>query len=258
MINTKGFRLIAIMTLGLTMVGCQNDAEEKAKTEDVAKSTLDFSNEDTKLAYTLGNNFGRNMNTNITYLKELEIELSTEILTQGFIDGLAATSDLDDEILATVMKEFEAKVRLLADAKQKQLIAEENTKRVLYLKQNSEKEGVVTLPSGLQYKVLTAGNGAKPGPTDKVRVHYHGTLTNGTKFDSSIDRDQPATFVVAGVISGWTEALQLMTVGSKWELTIPSNLAYGEAGRPGAIPPNATLLFDLELLAINPGVEAPK
>ncbi len=258
MMNTKVASLIIMMALGLTIVGCQKESEQSEKAEEAHSSGLDFTNEDTKLAYTIGNNFGRNLNTNLTYLKELEIVLSTDTLTKGFIDGLAANSELDDETLATVMKQFETKVRTLADAKQKQMTAEEETKRSAYLKENSEKEGVVTQPSGLQYKVLTAGKGAKPGPTDKVKVHYSGTLTDGTKFDSSYDRDQPATFVVSGVIAGWTEALQLMSVGSKWQLTIPSKLAYGATGRPGAIPPNATLLFDIELLAINPEVEAPK
>ncbi len=258
MIRTKSTSIILVMILGLTIVGCEKEAEEKTKVEESAKTGLDFTNEDTKLAYTIGNNFGRNLQANIKYLNELEIELSREILTQGFIDGLAEKSDLDDEVLAAVMKQFESRVRTLADAKQKQLVEEAKAKTSAYLKENSEKEGVITLPSGLQYKVITEGKGKKPGPTDKVKVHYSGTLTDGTKFDSSYDRNQPATFVVSGVIAGWTEALQLMKEGSKWQLTIPGNLAYGEAGRPGKIPANATLLFDVELLAINPGVEAPK
>jgi len=258
MIRTKSKGAIVLMILGLTLAGCQKGAEETQKVEPPAKAGLDFTNDDTKLAYTIGNNFGRNLSQNIKYLNELEIQLSNETLTQGFIDGLAEKSDLDDETLKAVMTAFETRVRTLADAKQKQMAAEAATKTAAYLKENSAKEGVVTLPSGLQYKILTKGNGVKPGATDKVKVHYSGTLTDGTKFDSSYDRNQPATFVVSGVIPGWTEALQLMSVGSKWQLTIPASLAYGAAGRPGKIPPNATLLFDVELLAINPEVEAPK
>ena len=108
----------------------------------------------------------------------------------------------------------------------------------------------VTLPSGLQYSVIKEGAGAIPKKTDQVSVHYTGTLTDGKKFDSSVDRNEPATFPVTGVIAGWVEALQLMKVGSKWKLTIPSKLAYGASGIPGVIPPNATLIFEVELLSI--------
>jgi len=109
---------------------------------------------------------------------------------------------------------------------------------------------VVSLPSGLQYEILTDGNGAKPKATDKVKCHYHGTLIDGTVFDSSVQRGQPAVFGVSQVIRGWVEALQLMSVGSKWRLFIPSNLAYGEQGAGGAIEPNSTLIFEVELLGI--------
>jgi FKBP-type peptidyl-prolyl cis-trans isomerase len=108
----------------------------------------------------------------------------------------------------------------------------------------------VTLPSGLQYSVIKEGTGAIPKKSDQVTVHYTGTLTDGKKFDSSVDRNEPATFPVTGVIAGWVEALQLMKVGSKWKLTIPSKLAYGPNGIPGVIPPNATLIFEVELLSI--------
>jgi FKBP-type peptidyl-prolyl cis-trans isomerase FklB len=119
-----------------------------------------------------------------------------------------------------------------------------------FLKENAEKEGVVTLPSGLQYKIITEGTGAKPQLTDKVKVHYHGTLINGTVFDSSVDRGEPISFPVNGVIAGWTEALQLMPVGSKWELYIPYDLAYGERGAGQQIGPFSTLIFQVELLDI--------
>ncbi|MBX9853361.1 MAG: FKBP-type peptidyl-prolyl cis-trans isomerase [Cytophagaceae bacterium] len=119
-----------------------------------------------------------------------------------------------------------------------------------FLKENSTKEGVVTLKSGLQYKVLKEGNGPKPKATDKVTTHYHGTLINGTVFDSSVERGQPATFPVNGVIQGWVEALQLMNTGSKWRLFVPSNLAYGSRGASELIGPDTTLIFDVELISI--------
>lgn len=120
-----------------------------------------------------------------------------------------------------------------------------------FLKANAAKEGVVSLPSGLQYKILKEGNGPKPKATDQVTTHYHGTLINGTVFDSSVQRGQPATFPVNGVIQGWVEALQLMPTGSKWQLYIPSDLAYGTRGASDDIGPNTTLIFDVELISIN-------
>jgi FKBP-type peptidyl-prolyl cis-trans isomerase FklB len=128
---------------------------------------------------------------------------------------------------------------------------EATNKGQAFLDENAAKEGVVTTASGLQYQVLTEGQGAKPVASDEVTVHYHGTLLDGTVFDSSVDRGQPATFPVGGVIQGWVEALQLMNVGSKYKLFIPSNLAYGERGAGGSIGPNETLIFEVELLSIN-------
>jgi FKBP-type peptidyl-prolyl cis-trans isomerase FklB len=120
-----------------------------------------------------------------------------------------------------------------------------------FLQDNATKEGVITLPSGLQYMVLKPGDGGKPGPTTMVTVHYEGSLINGKVFDSSYKRGRPATFGVHQVIKGWTEALQLMPVGSKWRLFIPSELGYGARGAGGSIPPNATLIFDVELLSMS-------
>ena len=128
--------------------------------------------------------------------------------------------------------------------------AANKTEGETFLAANKNKEGVVTLPSGLQYKILKAGTGPKPTASDSVVCNYRGTLVNGTEFDSSYKRGQPATFPVNGVIKGWTEALQLMPVGSKWQLFIPAQLAYGERGAGPDIGPNATLIFEIELLSI--------
>ena len=119
-----------------------------------------------------------------------------------------------------------------------------------FMAQNGGREGVVTLPSGLQYEVLAEGDGATPGPTSMVTTHYHGTLIDGTVFDSSVQRNQPASFPVNGVIAGWTEALQLMQVGDKWRLVLPPDLAYGDRGAGGVIRPGATLVFEVELLEV--------
>ena len=119
-----------------------------------------------------------------------------------------------------------------------------------FFAENSKRKDVVTLASGLQYEIITEGNGPKPGPTDKVKTHYHGTLLNGTVFDSSVERGTPLSFPVNRVIKGWTEALQLMRVGSKWKLYIPSHLAYGERGAGAKIKPNAALIFEVELIEI--------
>ena len=119
-----------------------------------------------------------------------------------------------------------------------------------FLEENSKKENVVSLPSGLQYEIITEGSGAKPKATDSVKCHYHGTLLDGTVFDSSVQRGQPAVFGVNQVIKGWVEALQLMSVGSKWKLFIPSSLAYGSQGAGNSIEPNSTLIFEVELLGI--------
>lgn len=135
--------------------------------------------------------------------------------------------------------------------KLKALLQSKTEEQEKFLQDNAAKEGVVTLPSGLQYLILTPGDGEKPGPTTRVTVHYEGSLVNGKVFDSSYKRGRPATFGVNQVIRGWTEALQLMSVGSKWRLFIPAELGYGSRGAGGSIPPNATLVFDVELLSIS-------
>ncbi len=133
------------------------------------------------------------------------------------------------------------------------MAAKNQTEGEAFLTENAKKEGVVVTASGLQYKVLEAGEGDSPMPSDVVTVHYRGTLVDGTQFDSSYDRGQPATFPVGGVIAGWTEALQLMKPGAKWQLVIPADLAYGERGAGQVIGPNSTLLFDVELISVEKG-----
>jgi peptidyl-prolyl cis-trans isomerase len=191
-----------------------------------------------KISYALGLSIGNNFRA--SGIKGLEID--------DFIKGI---NDVFNEAKPALA--FDEAQRLL-QAYFKDLQAEkfEMNKQVgeEFLRINKEKRGVVTLPSGLQYEVLKTGDGQKPGPNDKVRCHYHGTLIDGRVFDSSIERGQPAVFGVSQVIRGWTEALQLMNVGSKWRLFIPSDMAYGAHGAGEAIEPNMTLIFDVELLGI--------
>jgi len=157
---------------------------------------------------------------------------------------------LTDAEAQAALAELQAEVRKKQDA-EAQAAAEANMKEgEAFLADNKTKEGVVTLPSGLQYKILTPGTGPKPTASDTVVCNYRGTFINGTEFDSSYKRGQPASFPVGQVIKGWTEALQLMPVGSKWQLFIPPDLAYGQRGAGGAIGPNATLIFEVELLSI--------
>ncbi len=165
----------------------------------------------------------------------------------GLGDAIANTaSQVSDEALNEAFAVVSKKMQELEQAEAKEKSAEGEA----FLAENAKRDEVTVTESGLQYEVLATGDGDKPTASSTVRTHYHGTFINGDIFDSSVDRGQPAEFPVGGVIAGWTEALQLMTEGSKWRLYVPYNLAYGERGSQGAIPPYATLVFDVELLAI--------
>jgi FKBP-type peptidyl-prolyl cis-trans isomerase FklB len=179
------------------------------------------------------------------------VEVEPDVVARGLKDALAGGKTLltDDEAQATMVA-LQNDVRARQQG-QMQQVAEKNRKDgEAFLAANAGKEGVVRLPSGLQYKILTPGTGPKPSATDSVVCNYRGTLIDGTEFDSSYKRGQPATFGVGRVIKGWTEALQLMPVGSKWQLFVPAQLAYGDRGAGADIGPNATLIFEVELLSI--------
>jgi len=208
-----------------------------------------------KFSYALGMNIGNGLSQN---LKRQSVEFNSSLLAKGLQDMLdGKKTAMTVEEAQKILQEVQTELQKEQQAKMKEAGDKNKTEGEAYLAANKGKEGVVTLPSGLQYKILNAGTGPKPTATDSVVCNYRGTLINGTEFDSSYKRGEPATFPVNGVIKGWTEALQLMPVGSKWQLFIPSNLAYGEQGAAGgAIGPNATLVFEVELISIKePGKE---
>ena len=201
-----------------------------------------------KLSYSIGMDIGGS-------LKQQAIDIDPEILARGFQDVMKGdktllTRDEAVQVITAFQQEMRAKIEAA-----KKTEGEKNKKEgEAFLAANKKKKGVKTTASGLQYKVIKEGTGAKPKATETVSTNYKGTLIDGKEFDSSYKRGQPVSFPVNGVIAGWTEALQMMKVGSKWELVIPANLAYGERGTGENIGPNATLVFEVELL----GIEAEK
>ncbi|MGA8309587.1 MAG: FKBP-type peptidyl-prolyl cis-trans isomerase [Terriglobales bacterium] len=197
-----------------------------------------------KFSYALGMDLGTN-------LRKQSVPVDPTILARGMKDALAGgkTALTDDQAKAVLM-EVQNDMRKKQQAQMQQAGEANRKEGEAFLEANKSKDGVVALPSGLQYKILTQGTGPKPAASDSVVCNYRGTLINGTEFDSSYKRGEPATFPVSGVIKGWTEALQLMPVGSKWQLFIPSDLAYGERAPGPEIAPNSTLIFEVELLSI--------
>jgi len=199
-----------------------------------------------KVSYAIGADLGGK-------LKSQSIDVNPVLLSRGLRDALASTKPLmtPDEMHAA-LTDLQSQLRQKQMAMAKDMGDKNKKDGDAFLAENKGKEGVIVLPSGLQYKILKAGDGEKPKPTDTVVCNYRGTLLNGKEFDSSYKRGQPATFPVSGVIKGWTEALQLMPVGSKWQLFIPPDMAYGDRGAGNDIAPGATLIFEVELISIQP------
>jgi FKBP-type peptidyl-prolyl cis-trans isomerase FklB len=199
-----------------------------------------------KLSYAIGMNIGKNLHRD-------GVDIDMNLLSQGLKDGLAGGQmRMTDQEAQAAVVELQNGLRKKQEEKMTQSAETNKKDGDAFLAANKTKPGVVTLPSGLQYKILTAGTGPKPTATDSVVCNYRGTLIDGTEFDSSYKRGQPATFPVNGVIKGWTEALQLMPVGSKWQLFVPPDLAYGARGAGNDIGPNSTLIFEVELQSIKP------
>jgi FKBP-type peptidyl-prolyl cis-trans isomerase FklB len=211
-----------------------------------AKTTqpLTLKTQKDKLSYAIGMNIGQSM-------KKDSLDIDSAILTRGLKDAMSGGKLLmTDEEAKTVMTEFRTEMTKKKEAQAQQVGEANKQEGQQFLAANKAKPGVVTLPSGLQYKVLKEGTGPKPTATDTVVCNYRGTLINGTEFDSSYKGGQPATFAVNQVIKGWTEVLQLMPVGSKWQVFVPSDLAYGAHSPAPEIGPNSTLIFEIDLLSI--------
>ncbi len=207
-----------------------------------AKDKLE--SEKDKVSYMVGVDVGRS-------LSQIKDELDLAVFMQAVQDTIGGQDGkMSAEDLQATRQAFMQKLQAKQAAQQQEAAAKNKAEGEAFLADNKKKAGVQTTASGLQYQVVVQGKGDKPALTDTVKVHYTGTLLDGTKFDSSHDRGQPAQFALNGVIPGWTEALQLMPVGSKYTLWIPSELAYGDRGTPGPIGPNATLKFEVELLEI--------
>jgi FKBP-type peptidyl-prolyl cis-trans isomerase FklB len=209
-----------------------------------AQTKPTLTTEKDKVSYIIGTDIAKN-------LKKQGIDIDPELLFKGLKDAFTDQKLLlSDEEIQQVMSAFQQEM-MAKQSKKAGELAEKNQKEGdAFLAANKKKDSVVTLPSGLQYKVIVEGKGKIPALYDTVTTNYRGTLIDGTEFDNSYKRGEPATFPVSGVIPGWTEALQHMKVGSKWQLFVPSNLAYGERGAGQTIGPNATLIFEVELLSI--------
>ncbi|RJR43936.1 MAG: FKBP-type peptidyl-prolyl cis-trans isomerase [Deltaproteobacteria bacterium] len=234
-----------IAIFGVLLLAAQCTGESQApKGEQPSSKEVAIKSEKDKVSYGIGVSVAKNF-------KKQGIEVDVNLMAKGLKDEFSGAKLLvSDEEMNKALTAYQTELRKKA-MEAKKTSAENNKKEgEAFLAENKKKEGVVTLPSGLQYKILKAGEGKKPKPEDMVEVHYRGTLINGTEFDSSHKAGKPIIFKVTGVIPGWTEALKLMPAGSKWQLFIPSNLAYGERGSGAVIGPNATLIFEVELLAI--------
>lgn len=235
------YNLQGIIVLGACLLVAQANAGKVP----VLKSDKD------RLSYGIGVNIGKNFKID-------EVDIDMNLLNKGVKDGLAGAKLLmPEKELHQLMRDFQTTLRQKAVQRQR-IAAEENRRKgIKFLEENKAKADVVTLPSGLQYMIIKAGNGAKPTDGDSVLCYYRGTLLDGTEFDGT-EPGKPATLKVASLIPGWKEALKLMPVGSKWQLAVPSELAYGSRGVGESVGPNATLLFDMELLEIIPPVSAPQ
>jgi len=238
----KFFKPTLVAIALVSVIGCNESAkEEKAPVLDT---------EIQKQSYGLGASIGMYMERNLEEHTKMGLLLDKDLITKGFVDSLSGKSAIEKEevqaLLMNLDKEMKAKQKEATEGASEASLAEGKK----FLEENAKKEGIKITESGIQYEVLTAAEGDKPAATDTVKVHYKGTFLNGESFDSSYERNEPAVFPLNRVIRGWTEGVQLMSIGSKFKFTIPSDLAYGPNGNPPRIPGNSVLQFEIELLEI--------
>jgi FKBP-type peptidyl-prolyl cis-trans isomerase FklB len=222
-----------VVSIGVVLLSCQGNTQQK----------VDLRTQQDSISYMIGMDVGRN-------LKAQSIDVNADALAQGIKDIVADRAKLTDEEAQQLAQTLQHNMMAKQEESMKAVQERNKKEGETFLAENKKKEGVVTLPSGLQYKIIKEGTGKKPKENETVTVHYRGTLVDGTEFDSSHKRGQPATFQVNGVIQGWVEALQLMPAGSTWELYIPPDLAYGERGAGQLIGPGQTLIFEVELISV--------
>ncbi len=236
--SLRKLSLIAIAVMSVTACNNNQSAEK-----------VDLETQEAKEAYSLGASIGSYISKQLQEQKTAGLTLDNELIMHGFKQGLANNTQLTEEEIKEILQGLDKKVTEQRRVKAEEVAKENLKKGDEFLKANKSKKGVKTTGSGLQYEVLKETKGEKPALEDIVEVHYRGTLIDGTEFDSSYARKQPAKFPLARVIPGWSEGVQLMTKGSKYKFVIPSSLAYGEHGA-GDIPANSTLIFEVELLSI--------
>ena len=226
-------RILFFAVFGILFLMCQVSVGEEKN----------FKDQKDKVSYIIGLDIGTN-------LKKQALDINPDVLLKGVKDALSGNKpSLTEQEINSTIAAFQKEMKEKQEEMMKKAGEKNKKEGEVFLAGNKKKEGVVTLPSGLQYKVIKNGNGKKPKLTDTVTTNYKGTLIDGTEFDSSYKRGQPASFQVNGVIAGWTEALQRMEEGAKWQLFVPSQLAYGERGA-GPIGPHATLIFEIELISV--------
>lgn len=243
----KSLAAIAVLSvLGLTACG---EKSEETQSTATATSATELETPIARQSYSIGASMGSFALSRQEQLEGLDMSLDMEVVRQGFNDALNGEPALSMEEMQTIIRNSDQEVRAKQEAMAKQDAEANVAAGAAYLAQNAEKEGVTVTESGLQYEVMVEGTGAKPAATDIVKVHYKGTLIDGTEFDSSYSRGEPAEFPLNRVIPGWTEGVQLMSEGGKFKFVIPSELAYGERAT-GSITPNSTLIFEVELLEI--------
>lgn len=234
----KSCYCLVLFSFMVVFAGC-------APEQSAAKPEPKLDNPKSRISYTIGLNIGKDFTSQ-------DMDLDPDVLVMGIKDAMEGRdSKLTEEEMMAEIQAFQQDMQARQIAKVQELAAKNRAESEAFLAENATQEGVVVLDSGLQYKIIEPGDGASPTVDSMVTVHYRGTLVDGTEFDSSYSRNEPATFPVGGVIPGWTEALPLMKEGAKWQLVIPSDLAYGENGAGNVIGPNAALLFDVELISVD-------